>query len=48
MLIKHISQAMLKLIAQTANHPLSAAAVAGVGPHASARTRRRLAQKRRR
>lgn len=48
MIIKYISEAMLKLIAQTGNHPLNAAAAAGVGTHASARNQRRLARKRRR
>lgn len=48
MIIKYISETMLKLVALTGNHPLNAAAAAGVGTHASARNRRRLAKKRRR
>lgn len=48
MIVKYISEAMLKLIANTGTHPLNAAAAAGVAVHTSARNRRRLDKKRRR
>lgn len=49
MIIKYISEAMLKLIAQAGNHPLSPAAQVAAGvPITSERNKRRLANKPRR
>lgn len=48
MIIKYLSEAMLKLVAHAGNHPLSPAAQVAAGVPMSARNKRRLAKKPRR